>query len=155
MLGAVAICFALIVTAEARPRQQIETCDNNGRCFGETYNAAPQGHGVSDYGDGRIVEHPAGCPARLFCGCGVSVKVFGKPVRDLYLASNWRRFPASSPGPGMVAWNYAHVMYIMSYNGDGTALVYDPNSGGHRTRIHVRPLAGYRIVNPNARVAFQ
>lgn len=43
MLGAVAIfcaCALMIGTAEARPRQQVETCDNNGRCFGETVTPA-------------------------------------------------------------------------------------------------------------------
>lgn len=110
------------------------------------------GHSTS----GTVVGHPPGCPSRAFCGCGVSVKVFGRPVRDLFLAANWlRRFPSASPGAGMVAARRGHVMYIMSYNGDGTALVYDPNSGGHRTRVHTRSLAGYRVVNPHGRYAMK
>lgn len=108
-------------------------------------------HGVEyTYDDGRIVSHPSGCPRRAFCGCGVSVKVFGYPVRNLFLAANWLKFPRANPAPGMVAARHGHVMYIMSYNGDGTATVYDPNSGGHQTRIHTRSLSGYRIVNPNS-----
>jgi hypothetical protein len=104
----------------------------------------------------RIVSHPSGCPGRAFCGCGVSVKVFGHPVRDLYLAANWRRFPSASPAPGMVAYRSHHVMYIESYDGNGNAVVYDPNSGGHQTRVHVRSLAGYRVVNPHgSRMAMQ
>jgi hypothetical protein len=33
--------------------------------------------------------------------------------------------------------------------GNGVWQVYDPNSGGHQTRIHARSLAGYTIVNPH------
>ena len=93
------------------------------------------------------VAHPAGCPWRSFCGCGVSVKIFGHPVRDLYLAANWFRFPRAAPAPGMVAVRRHHVMAIIAYNGR-TATVYDPNSGHHGTRVHERSLAGYTVVNP-------
>lgn len=100
------------------------------------------------YDAGTVVAHPAGCPRRAFCGCGVSVKVFGHSVRHLWPASAWLRFPRASPGPGMVAARNSHVMYIMAYHGDGTATVYDPNSGRGLTRIHKRSLAGFTIVNP-------
>lgn len=92
--------------------------------------------------------HPSGCPARAFCGCGVSVKVFGHPVRNLFLASNWFKFPHASAAPGMVAVRNHHVMYIESVDGNGNAVVYDPNSGGHQTRLHTRSLSGYSIRNP-------
>ena len=107
---------------------------------------------TTDYG--LIQPHPTGCPRRAFCGCGVSVKVFGYPIRNLFLAANWLKFPRAAPGPGMVAARRGHVMYIISYDGSGSATVYDPNSGGHQTRIHTRSLSGYRIVNPNANYAF-
>ena len=97
----------------------------------------------------RVVAHPAGCPHSAFCGCGTSVHVFGKPVRDLYLAANWRKFPSASPAPGMVAWRYGHVFAIESVNGDGTVVAYDPNSGGHQTRIHTVSLHGFHVVNPH------
>ncbi len=99
---------------------------------------------------GTVVEHPAGCPGTAFCGCGVSVRVFGRPVRDLYLASNWFRFPRASAGPGMVAVRRGHTFYIERMLGNGVALAYDPNSGGHLTRLHPRSLAGYTVVNPHA-----
>ena len=99
--------------------------------------------------DSQIVSHPSGCPGRAFCGCGVSVRVFGHPVRSLYLAANWFKYPRTSPAVGMVAVRNHHVMYIMAVDANGNATVYDPNSGGHRTRIHTRSLAGYRIVNPH------
>lgn len=98
--------------------------------------------------DTQIVRHPSGCPRVAFCGCGVSVKVFGRPVRNLYLAANWRRFPSAKAAPGMVAWRYGHVFYIVKMVKRGVALAYDPNSGGHLTRVHLRSVAGYRVVNP-------
>lgn len=107
-----------------------------------------------DYSDSRVVSHPNGCPRTAFCGCGVSVKVFGHPVRNLFLASNWFKFPRSSPAAGMVAVRNHHVMYILAYDGNGNATVYDPNSGGHQTRIHERSLSGYRIVNPSGGRAY-
>lgn len=100
-------------------------------------------------GTGQVVAHPAGCPSRAFCGCGVALHVFGKHVRSLWLARNWFKFPAAAPAPGMVAVRRHHVMAILQAHGDGTATVYDPNSGGHRTRIHRRSLAGYSVRNPN------
>lgn len=98
----------------------------------------------------RIVAHPAGCPRRLFCGCGVSVRVFGRPIRHFYLARNWMAYPKTSPKTGAVAANRRHVMFIEHYLGGNRAIVYDPNSGGRKTRIHVRDLRGYKIVNPTA-----
>lgn len=98
----------------------------------------------------QILPHPAGCPRTLFCGCGAAIEVFGTPVRHLWLASNWLKFPAAAPASGMVAANTRHVMVIRQYLGNGKALVYDANSGGGRTRLHVRSLAGYKIVNPRA-----
>jgi hypothetical protein len=97
----------------------------------------------------RIVSHPSGCPGRVFCGCGVSVRVFGRPVRELFLASNWGRFPRAIAAAGMVAYRNHHVFYIESMIDGSTAMAYDPNSGGHATRIHPRSISGYRIVNPN------
>lgn len=97
----------------------------------------------------EVVGHPAGCPRRLFCGCGVAVDTFGTPRRDLWLAANWRRFPAASPAPGMVGWRWGHVLRLRQHVSGNNWLVYDPNSGGGRTRLHVRNISGYRIVNPH------
>lgn len=101
-------------------------------------------------GASQILPHPSGCPRRLFCGCGAAIEVFGTPRRDLWLAAAWLRFPAASPGPGMVAANRRHVMVIRQMVGANAALVYDANSGGGRTRLHIRSLAGYSIRNPRA-----
>lgn len=96
----------------------------------------------------QIVAHPTGCPRRLFCGCGVAVHVFGAPIRSLWLATSWLRFPSAPPGPGMVAARAHHVFAIVQNLGGGRVLAYDPNSGRGLTRIHARSLAGYRVVNP-------
>lgn len=98
--------------------------------------------------EAQIVEHPQGCPHSAYCGCGVALRIFGKHVRELWLARAWFRFPSASPGPGMVAVRGHHVFAILENRGDGNVLAYDPNSGGRQTRIHVRSLAGFRVVNP-------
>jgi hypothetical protein len=96
----------------------------------------------------RVVSHPSGCPRTAFCGCGVSVRIWGHPVRKYFPASSYFHFPHAAAGPGMVAVRNHHVMYIESLDANGNAVVYDPNSGGHQTRIHTRSLAGYSIRNP-------
>ncbi len=98
----------------------------------------------------RLVDHPEGCPRTSFCGCGVAVKVFGRPIRDLWLAANWFRYKIAEAAPGMVAVRRHHVFYIVEVVGHGRVLAYDPNSGGHKTRIHLRSLAGYRVVDPRS-----
>jgi hypothetical protein len=97
----------------------------------------------------QIVSHPSGCPDRAFCGCGAAVRVFGRPVRDLWLAANWFRFPRAAPSSGMVAVRRHHVFVLEAHLGGNTWQVYDANSGGRRTRVHARSIAGYSIVNPH------
>lgn len=97
-----------------------------------------------------VVAHPDGCPRSAFCGCGAAVRVFGHAVRDLWLASNWFKFPRTSPALGMVAVRRHHVFVLEQHLNGDTWLAYDANSGGHATRIHSRSIAGYVIVNPRA-----
>lgn len=104
-------------------------------------------------GEVQILPHPVGCPARLFCGCGVSIEVFGRSIRGLWLSTNWFKFPRAEPAPGMVAVRRGHVFSIREVRGPGLVLAYDPNSGGRKTRLHLRRLAGYVIVNPHGRKA--
>ncbi len=99
---------------------------------------------------GSIVAHPEGCPRRSFCGCGASVEVFGRPVRNLYLAASWFRFPRSSPAPGMAAVRRHHVFVLRQHISGDTWLVFDANSGRGATRVHTRSIAGYVIVNPRS-----
>lgn len=96
-----------------------------------------------------ILPHPPGCPARAFCGCGAAVEVFGRPIRGLWLAANWLRYPQAAPAPGMVAARRGHVFVIKQVLGDGRVLAYDANSGGRKTRLHARSLAGFVVVNPH------
>lgn len=102
----------------------------------------------------RIVAHPPGCPSRAFCGCGTSLHIFGKNIREAWLARWWFRFPVSTPGPGKVAVRRHHVFAILRDLGGGRVLAYDPNSGGHKTRIHVRSLAGYSVRDPRGRTRY-
>lgn len=99
---------------------------------------------------GTLVAHPAGCPARLFCGCGASVRVFGHSVRELWLAANWYKFPRAAPAPGTVAVRRHHVFVLEADLGGGVWQVYDANSGRGGTRVHARSIAGYTIVSPGA-----
>lgn len=107
----------------------------------------PQNVRTSDRG--QIVAHPVGCPARLFCGCGASIEVFGHSIRELWLAANWLVFPRAAPAPGMaVVFGRHHVAIIRQYHGDGTATLYDANSGNGLTRVHRVRIAGLTIVDP-------
>jgi hypothetical protein len=104
----------------------------------------------------EIVAHPKGCPKRLFCGCGAAVKVFGKPIRSLWLARAWYRFPRARPAPGRVAVRRHHVFVLLDHISGKTWRVYDANSGRRLTRIHARSIAGWTIVNPHgSRLALQ
>ena len=105
---------------------------------------------AANSGRGEIVGgRPAGCP-RSFCGCGASMRVFGRIVPGLNLASNWLRFPRAAPAPGMVAARRGHVFVLEQHIGGDTWMAYDANSGGRATRIHARSLRGYTVVNPRA-----
>jgi hypothetical protein len=99
-------------------------------------------------GPAQIVAHPKGCPGRAFCGCGAAVRIFGAPIRSLWLAANWFKFPRTAPAAGMVAVRRHHVFVLERHLGGNTWLAYDANSGRRLTRIHARSIAGYVIVNP-------
>jgi hypothetical protein len=104
-------------------------------------------------GAGRVAEilpHPPGCPRRAFCGCGAAVRVFGAPIRALWLAANWLKFPPAAPAPGMVAARRGHVFVIEAVVGPGKVIAYDANSGRGLTRRHVRSLAGFSVRDPRA-----
>jgi hypothetical protein len=101
-------------------------------------------------GSAEVLSHPEGCPRRAFCGCGASVHLFGHPVRNLFLSSNWLKFPRAAPGHNMVAVRRGHVFVLKQQIEGNTWLVFDANSGGRATRMHERSIAGYTIVNPSA-----
>jgi hypothetical protein len=125
----------------------------------KTTSYAPRDHGADSYrrqvaavtaASGQTIGgRPAGCP-HSFCGCGASIRVFGRIVPGLNLASNWLRFPRTAPAPGMVAARHGHVFVLEQHVEGDTWMAYDANSGGHATRIHARSLRGYTVVNPRA-----
>lgn len=149
--AAIALAFIFASTvADARPREA-RTCEftNEGRkiCRGGANRI--QSHASQNRQASIVGGRPAGCPRR-YCGCGVSLKVFGRIIPELNLAANWvRKFPRTRPAAGMVAARRGHVFYIKAYLGGNVALAYDPNSGGGKTRIHERSLAGYTVVDPH------
>jgi len=96
-----------------------------------------------------ILPHPAGCPRRLFCGCGAAVRIFGRPARELWLAASWFRFPRAAPGPGRVAVRRHHVFVLEQHLVGNVWLVFDANSGRHATQLHARSIAGFVIVDPH------
>ena len=100
--------------------------------------------------DGVIGGRPAGCPY-AFCGCEASRYLFGRIIPELNLAYNWvRKFPRTSPAPGMAAARSGHVFILISHVSGSNWLIHDGNSGGHLTREHVRSISGYIIVDPHS-----
>jgi len=151
IFSAALVSIIAITAADAKPRhgQQHRTVarsiDCNERGCSDRVN---QARVVTD-ANGSIVGHrPAGCP-HAFCGCEASLYLFGHIRADLNLASNWmRKFPRTSPAPGMAAVRNHHVMVLVSPVDGNNWLVHDGNSGGGLTHDHVRSINGYVIVNP-------
>ncbi len=115
---------------------------------GPTSNSPSRRRNVA--GDVTYLAHPAGCPRRLFCGCGAAIAVFGKNVRELWLSSAWFKFPKTEPASGMVAVRRGHVFVLRSHVKGDIWIVEDYNSGKGQSRIHERRIAGYSIRNPHA-----
>lgn len=95
-----------------------------------------------------VGSRPSGCPS-AFCGCGSSLRIFGRIIPELNLAAAWFRFPRTAPAPGMAAVRAHHVMILEAPTSQpGIWIVYDPNGGRHLTWRHARSIRGYTIVNP-------
>lgn len=99
---------------------------------------------------------PAGCPS-LYCACATSLRVFGRIVPGLNLSDTWlERFARAAPAPQMVAVRprarraRGHVMVLLEQVDGRRWRVWDANSGHGLTRIHVRSIAGFAIVDPRA-----
>ena len=155
---ALSIAFAMSANATPRHRQQRQTiaCDMRG-CSDQVQPARAaraEANTAVDANCGAVVNRrPQGCP-HAFCGCEASPYLFGKIRPELNLASNWvRKFPRTSPAPGMAAARSGHVMVLMSHVEGNNWLVHDGNSGGGLTREHVRSIKGYVIVNPRGAFA--
>jgi hypothetical protein len=86
---------------------------------------------------------------RAYCGCAASIKLFGRIRPELNLAANWlRKFPRTRPAPMMAAARSGHVMVLLEPAGGDQWKVYDGNSGHGLTRIHIRSIKGYSVVDP-------
>lgn len=172
VLFSAALIATVSTSAEARPHHRhhkvrsiaaatIITCDQQG-CHGDRVISKPRQEVSNDVVyEGRVVGgRPAECNIRIrgrlipYCGCEVSLKVFGKVIPELMLAFNWRKFPRASPASGMVAYRSGHVFLIQSVIDSSTVVAYDPNSGGQKTRVHTVSLRGFHVVDPHgSRVA--
>ena len=145
------VSIIAIAVADAKPRHGHQQrlvglsidCNERG-CSDRTTRVRT----VMDANGSAVGHRPAGCP-RAFCGCEASLYLFGHIRADLNLASNWmRKFPRTSPAPGMAAVRNHHVMVLVSQVDGKNWLVHDGNSGGGLTHDHVRSISGYVIVNP-------
>lgn len=97
----------------------------------------------------RMLPHPSGCPRSAFCGCGAAQEVGKGGDRSLWLASNWYKFPRTAPAPGTVGVRSHHVFVLKQHINGNNWLVADYNSGGRLSRLHVRSISGYTIVQPS------
>lgn len=127
-IAAFAAVLFVVTAAEATPRKKV-------------YREA----GVT------FLPHPQGCPARAFCACGAAVEIFGRPLRELWPARAWYKFPRSAPAANTVAVRRHHV-FVLKYHIEGDVwMTADYNSGGRKSRLHAQSIRGYTIVNPQAR----
>ena len=158
ILGALLLSTIVGATADAKPRHANPrghspvVCNERGCSdHGAQTNVATASFAMDANGNPGptvISRRPDGCP-HAFCGCEASLYLFGAIRADLNLASNWaRKFPHTSPAPGMAAVRNHHVMVLMSHVEGNNWLVHDGNSGGGLTREHVVSISGYMIVNP-------
>jgi hypothetical protein len=134
-------------------------------CVGHHHNELKSRYNRSK-SDGLVTTHhrprawvvgsrPSGCPHR-YCGCALSLKLFGRIIPRLNLAVNWLAFPRALPSGGMVAARHGHVFLLKEHISGSTWLAWDPNSGRGRIRLHARSIAGFRIVDPRgSRMAWQ
>ena len=147
MILAVCATALLLTPAQARHRH-VKQADP----FGWAFNGLTAATGEVIERAGRVTKavflpHPAGCPARAFCGCGAA-RELGLHDRSLWLASSWYRFPRSAPGHNTVAVRPHHVFVLKQQVRGSIWLVADYNSGGHQSRLHERDISRYTIVSP-------
>jgi hypothetical protein len=161
----IALAITCLITSAAdaqhrhhRTAQKMIVCNERG--CSDRAPAHQRGDAGAAHADASVVDangntaviggRPAGCPAE-FCGCEASLYVFGEIRRELNLASAWmRKFPHAQPAAGMAAVRNHHVMILMRQVNGKDWLVHDGNSGGRKTREHLRSIAGYVIVDPHA-----
>lgn len=162
------LCLVISSPAEARKRKHVQVQQSVQLCIdimcimsggtqasGPTANSnsrrrvAEPAERVSYSSQTTMLPHPEGCPRRAFCGCGASIEKFGRNIRSLWLARAWFRFPRDSAAPGRAMVRSHHVAILRSHVSGTLWMVADYNSGGHQSRLHVRDIRGWTIVNPS------
>lgn len=94
--------------------------------------------------------HPPGCPPTRFCACGACFDLTGNPKTCPWRARDWLKYPRATPARNTVAVNLRHVFVLKQHVRGNVWLVADYNSGGRKSRLHQRSIAGYAIVDPFA-----
>lgn len=97
-----------------------------------------------------IVEHPAGRPRSAFCACGAAVRLLGSAHAAPWLARAWYAFKRTVAAPHMAGVRPHHVIALEYQVSGNMWMVYDANSGGRATRLHVIDISPYTIVNPRS-----
>lgn len=92
---------------------------------------------------------PVGCP-HSWCGCWLSLAIFGNNDPELWMARAWLQFPKSSPEPGSIAVlsrgrNRAlgHVGVVVSVDPQGNPTI---KSGNHNNRVGVATYDKHRVL---------
>jgi hypothetical protein len=142
-----------VETAQARPDRVRHARAARPHRQERAYHRADRGRAVARVEVSRQAQiiggRPAGCPRR-YCGCATALKLFNRIRPELHLAANWlRKFPRTSPAPMMAAARSGHVMLLVEHVAADKWKVWDANSGGGLTRIHVRSIRGFAVVNPH------
>lgn len=115
--------------------------------FSTYANASPRRMGASNV---ELISNPSGCPARLFCACGLA-RHWGIWRAELNKVSVWAHRFSRAPGPGVgvaaIRRDNHHILGIEG-GGPGAWQVVDFNSGGHASRRYVAAdFPGYYFVN--------
>ena len=89
---------------------------------------------------------PPGCPY-LWCGCWLSIELFGRNDRALWWVPNWLKFPRTDPAPGAVAiirrgGRPGHVGVVVGFNGKDPII----KSGNHNRRVGVATYPARTII---------
>ncbi len=116
--------------------------------FGTTHQSAnPSHHGRGGWKDGRRFVPAAVRGATA--AAEASLHIFGRIIPDAQCREQLAALLKPVPAPGMVAARGGHVFVLERHIRGKHCLVHDSNSGRHRTRIHSRSIAGFKIVNPH------
>jgi hypothetical protein len=169
-MAALAACllFALANPAEARhPHKPLRhdsavasqcVLTNSGRqiCRGPIKRILSRRIADANGNEGvRLIPHPAGCPYRLFCACGLAH--YWGLGKGLNAVATWPKvFPrAHGPAVGLAAirGDRHHIKGIVG-GSPGAWRVVDFNSGGHLSRTYITAdFRGYFFVDPRSRTA--